>query len=248
MRPKDPYAILGVSPTATAEQIKSAYRELVKRYHPDRFRTYIQKVRATRKMQEINSAYAILKDSERRREYDFSRSGRVQTPTMSPEAAQTNQFGEEYVKKIKKERESVLWKFWWLWWLVLSGLIFTVRQVGPFHRGSLGEEILWALIYGPVACWFLFVLFLAFFLFPYYETLDAAETRSHKIWRDVALRAGVLALLLVPFVFGSEILMLLSVAVLVSGGWLLVPELVALVVYIHRKRTVMETTELLLKT
>ena len=33
----DPYKVLGVSPTATDEQVKSAYRELAKKYHPDNY-------------------------------------------------------------------------------------------------------------------------------------------------------------------------------------------------------------------
>ena len=34
---KDPYKVLGVSPSATDDEIKDAYRALVKKYHPDKF-------------------------------------------------------------------------------------------------------------------------------------------------------------------------------------------------------------------
>jgi len=55
---KDPYSILGVSRDATDEQIKQAYRELVKKYHPDNYsEDNPLKELATDKMQEINEAY-----------------------------------------------------------------------------------------------------------------------------------------------------------------------------------------------
>ena len=55
---KDPYSILGVSRDATDEQIKTAYRELVRKYHPDNF-TDDNPLRelAEEKMQEVNNAY-----------------------------------------------------------------------------------------------------------------------------------------------------------------------------------------------
>lgn len=54
----DPYTILGVSPTATDEEIKEAYRRLAKKYHPD---LNSDKENAERKMKEINSAYDTIK-------------------------------------------------------------------------------------------------------------------------------------------------------------------------------------------
>ena len=53
----DPYKVLGVSPNATDEQIKDAYRALARKYHPDNFVDNPLSDLAGEKMQEINEAY-----------------------------------------------------------------------------------------------------------------------------------------------------------------------------------------------
>jgi preprotein translocase subunit Sec63 len=69
----DPYAVLGVPRTATEEEIRAAYRELVARYHPDRHQGNPLEELAAAKLAEINRAYEILSDPERRADYDSGR-------------------------------------------------------------------------------------------------------------------------------------------------------------------------------
>ena len=58
---RDPYKVLGVSPDASDEEIKKAYRKLVMKYHPDRNPGDEE---AARKMQESNAAYEQIKDPD----------------------------------------------------------------------------------------------------------------------------------------------------------------------------------------
>jgi molecular chaperone DnaJ len=65
--PKDYYDILGVKRTASQDEIKSTYRDLALKYHPDKNKS----ADAEGKFKEINEAYAVLGDPEKRRQYDM---------------------------------------------------------------------------------------------------------------------------------------------------------------------------------
>ncbi|MGH7844485.1 MAG: J domain-containing protein [Candidatus Binatia bacterium] len=79
MAQSDYYEMLGVSPSASASEIRTAHRELVKKYHPDLFTREADKARATDKLRQINEAYAVLGNAERRREHDEARSRKATT-------------------------------------------------------------------------------------------------------------------------------------------------------------------------
>ncbi|HET6631225.1 MAG TPA: DnaJ C-terminal domain-containing protein [Rhodanobacteraceae bacterium] len=68
---KDYYDILGVKPEADAAAIKSAYRKLARKYHPD----VSKEAGAEDKFKSVNEAYEVLKDTEKRRAYDQVRAG-----------------------------------------------------------------------------------------------------------------------------------------------------------------------------
>ena len=65
---RDYYEVLGVSKTANADEIKSAYRKLAMKWHPDR--NPDKKEEATKRFTEISEAYEVLSDPQKRAQYD----------------------------------------------------------------------------------------------------------------------------------------------------------------------------------
>lgn len=77
---KDYYAILGVDPDADSKQIKTAYRKLARKYHPD----VSDHHEAEQKFKEASEAYEVLKDKQKRAEYDEIRQYGVHGQTFEP--------------------------------------------------------------------------------------------------------------------------------------------------------------------
>jgi hypothetical protein len=81
------YKLLGVGRSASVDEIRSAYRKLVKKHHPDLFTSTGGKAAATEKLRLINEAYAVLGNAERRQRYDQELIQRQQPPPRASAAA-----------------------------------------------------------------------------------------------------------------------------------------------------------------
>jgi len=91
----DPYKILGVSPDASDEEIKRAYRRLAKKYHPD---LNPGDAEAARKMQEVNDAYERIKNPQKASQSDpYGNSGGYYDPFGGyRQQSYTNEEGDPY--------------------------------------------------------------------------------------------------------------------------------------------------------
>ena len=86
---KDYYKALGVPKTSTPAEIKKAYRELARKWHPDANKGSAD---AEERFKEITEAYNVLSDEKQRKEYDEARSvfGRFGAPTAGRAGAQAS--------------------------------------------------------------------------------------------------------------------------------------------------------------
>src|SRR5579862_1269609 len=83
---KDYYKVLGVERTASHDDIRKAFRKLARQYHPDVAK---DKKRSEEKFKEINEAYEVLGDAEKRKKYDelgadWKHGARREPPTGQP--------------------------------------------------------------------------------------------------------------------------------------------------------------------
>ena len=147
---KDPYSVLGISPSATTDEVKKAYRELAKKYHPDVNADNPLKHLADEKMKEINEAYDTIMNM---REGSSSSGNGSSTDTLS--RAQTlisqGRYAEARIvlDSVPQSDRNAQW--YYLNGVVLSssGLYFDARAsfeeavrrdpANPLYRQALGR-------------------------------------------------------------------------------------------------------------
>ncbi|MGL5963231.1 MAG: DnaJ domain-containing protein [Cetobacterium sp.] len=115
---KNYYEVLGISKEANDIEIKKAYREMAKKYHPDKYinENETLKKEVEEKFKESSDAYEVLSDFAKREVYDkrINKSKRmdfgkkVHTKTDAPRANTENASGESFLQKMRREKEEKL--------------------------------------------------------------------------------------------------------------------------------------------
>ena len=141
----DPFEVLGIRRNSTQEQIRTAYREQVARYHPDKHRGNPLEDLAAAKLVEINRAYEILTDDAKRASYEARGPvSRAPASTSSPGAAGRHADASSPGTKIVRAAG-------WIVSLVLLlrfGLVLG-RQAVAILRGFI-MGVLWLLRASPI--------------------------------------------------------------------------------------------------
>ncbi|MBP01609.1 MAG: hypothetical protein CMM25_02205 [Rhodospirillaceae bacterium] len=186
MPKKNYYQILEINQSASALEITSAYRRLVKKYHPDVNLDNIEK--STAEFIKVDTAYDTLKEPELRKRYDESLSNIKSSLGKKKRTRKTNEQNSQTQKKERKARakhekdyreedntqkgrrsadkkKTSIWLHFGSIYFILSGLVMALG-VGF----ASGIDIVWRLLGGFGFCFFIFAYLMQLGFIRYKET------------------------------------------------------------------------------
>lgn len=142
------YTILGLTRNATQDEIKSAYRNLCLKYHPDKCKLQ----NATQMFQTIEEAYEVLSDEEKKRIFDSTLDENTANPNQQQEAtSEDDEEFEEFVKKANRAnaRNKTVYNFSYAFFIlvIIAAVIAIVGGLGWLFVKYVWPYILKALVY-----------------------------------------------------------------------------------------------------
>ena len=126
---QDYYNVLGITTSATTEEINRTYRRLAFQYHPDRNQNDPE---ANKKMQDINEAYTTLADLKKRRAYDLSLGYNAVIPNFKTGGkVRINQHStspyRDHIGVVNKEAVKDNFRFWYMVRFEMNGYSTFIR-------------------------------------------------------------------------------------------------------------------------
>ena len=131
----DPYKILGVSPNASDDEIKKAYRELSRKYHPDANSGNPLADLAEEKFKEVQTAYSRIMDMRSGKSADGYSRG---TQGYSQE---TQNYGQGYNQNYNRQRYEQYGSGYGIIWTIAQQVIYAVIFGVQIHFVNVWEEI-----------------------------------------------------------------------------------------------------------
>lgn len=99
---KDPYSVLGLSPGASDEEVKKAYRELARKYHPDNYQDNPLADLAEEKMKEVNEAYDLIERQRSGGGYQTQSGYQAQGGYQTQRSYQSAQSADPFFQKVRQ--------------------------------------------------------------------------------------------------------------------------------------------------
>lgn len=127
----DPYNVLGVNKNATDQEIKNAYKNLIKKYHPDKYVNNPLSDLALEKTKEINEAYDMIMNTRKNTQYNYNTSSNSYYQTQFQDIRNMINSGriieaEEILDGVSEDKKSPEWYY-------LKGVVY-------YKRGWLEES------------------------------------------------------------------------------------------------------------